>query len=184
MLLLSGFGQALFAQQKVNPPAAADSKQQYKAVLDELRSNPEFNQLPKADFDTTLLPNDQHTREVRKLMDQLGVMQLAVTQGEYALKAQQQDNNPFLQEFFLRFSRELRSGRIYNMMENLITGIYRKNFTLEEVLQLEAFYATPVGKKTISVLPELTQQGAKEGEKIGRYMGKVLIFEMINEASK
>jgi hypothetical protein len=183
-LLLSAFTQSGVAQEKTNPPAEADSKQQYRAVLEELRKNPDFNQMPLIDFDTTLLPDDSHTREVRKLMEQLGVMKMAVTQGELALKAQMQDNNPFLQEFFARFSSELHSGRIYKMMENLITGIYRKNFTLEEVLQLEAFYATPLGKKTISILPEITQEGAREGEKIGRYMGKVLVFEMIRESSK
>lgn len=184
VLLLSAFTQSAVAQEKTNPPAEADSKQQYRAVLEELRKNPDFNQMPQIDFDTTLLPDDSHTREVRKLMEQLDVMKMAVTQGELALKAQMQDNNPFLQEFFTRFSSELHSGRIYKMMENLITGIYRKNFTLEEVLQLEAFYATPLGKKTISILPEITQEGAREGEKIGRYMGKVLVFEMIRESSK
>lgn len=184
VLLLSAFTQIGFAQKKTDAPAEADPKQQYKAILEELRKNPDFSQMPRIDFDTTVLPDDQHTREVRKLMEQLGVMKMAVSQGELTLKAQMQDNNPFLQEFFTRFSNELHSGRIYRMMENLITGIYRKNFTLEEVLQLEAFYATPLGRKTISILPEITQEGAREGEKIGRYMGKVLVFEMISESSK
>lgn len=185
LLLLSGLSQALLAQQnKTAPPAETDSSQQYKTVLEELRKNPDFNQLPQLNVDTAGLPDDPHTREVRKLMKQLGVMQIAIAQGEYQLKAKMQDGNPFLQEFYARFSKELHSGRIYTMMDNLITALYRKNFTIEEVQQLEAFYATPVGKKTISVLPELTQQVAREGEKIGLYMGKVLIFEMINEGSR
>ncbi len=36
------------------------------------------------------------------------------------------------------------------------TSAYEKNFTIEEIKELIAFYKTPVGKKSIKVLPALT----------------------------
>ena len=39
--------------------------------------------------------------------------------------------------------------------------IYAKFFTHDEILQMVAFYETPVGKKTIEVMPELAVEMAR-----------------------
>lgn len=67
------------------------------------------------------------------------------------------------------------------VMVDAITKIYRDSFTMAELELLEAFYTTPVGRKTISLLPAITEAGGREGVKIGKYMGMVIIHEMINE---
>ena len=42
------------------------------------------------------------------------------------------------------------------VLETMKEG-YRKHFSLDELRQITAFYATPVGKKVISIAPELMQ---------------------------
>ncbi len=42
------------------------------------------------------------------------------------------------------------------VLETMKEG-YRKHFSLDELRQISAFYATPVGKKMISIAPELMQ---------------------------
>lgn len=45
-----------------------------------------------------------------------------------------------------------------------VVGIYASHFTPEEVKELLAFYGTGVGRKAISLLPTLTQEGAAVGQ--------------------
>ena len=42
--------------------------------------------------------------------------------------------------------------------------IYHKYLTLGEIKGLIQFYKTPLGKKTIAVLPQMTQEGMKAGQ--------------------
>ena len=44
---------------------------------------------------------------------------------------------------------------IYDPCVEALRESYRENFTLEELRQINAFYATPVGQKMIVVAPEL-----------------------------
>ena len=43
------------------------------------------------------------------------------------------------------------------------TLLYAEHFTVEELKELAEFYKSPLGKKTIEVLPKLTQEGVKMG---------------------
>ena len=44
-----------------------------------------------------------------------------------------------------------------------LTQIYAEAFTENELRDLIAFYQTPTGQKTLSLMPELTQKGAQLG---------------------
>ncbi len=50
-------------------------------------------------------------------------------------------------------------------LKSAMMALYEKEFTLEELKGLVAFYRTPLGQKALSKLPALTQSGAKLGEK-------------------
>jgi hypothetical protein len=45
--------------------------------------------------------------------------------------------------------------------------LYNRYFTNEEIKGLIQFYESPVGKKAIQVLPEITQEGMKRGMELG-----------------
>jgi hypothetical protein len=49
--------------------------------------------------------------------------------------------------------------------------IYHKYLTLEETNGLIRFYKTPLGRKTISVMPKMTQEGMKAGQEWGQSIG-------------
>ncbi|MFM7407780.1 MAG: DUF2059 domain-containing protein [Cuspidothrix sp.] len=46
--------------------------------------------------------------------------------------------------------------------------MYSKYFTNEEIKGIIAFYETPLGKKTLSVLPQISQESTAIGIKYGR----------------
>ena len=50
-------------------------------------------------------------------------------------------------------------------MKPEMAKLYMDRFTTEEILELKAFYETPLGKKTIRLLPELTAEGAALGQR-------------------
>ncbi len=50
---------------------------------------------------------------------------------------------------------------------NQLIPLYSKYYSNEEIKQIIAFYQTPVGKKTIMVLPQLTQESITIGQKYG-----------------
>ena len=50
--------------------------------------------------------------------------------------------------------------------------IYHKYLTLEETNGLIRFYKTPLGRKAISVMPKMTQEGMKAGQAWGQSIGQ------------
>ncbi len=61
-------------------------------------------------------------------------------------------------------------------------SLYAETFTAEELTELELFYQTPLGRKLILTLPDLTQKGMQIGmtaaqEKQGELMAKVQAFQ-------
>ena len=65
---------------------------------------------------------------------------------------------------------ELASGS----MEDLIVPIYARYFTLSEIEELLDFYRTPIGRKTIEVMPLLTQESMQVGQSWGMAIGPVI----------
>ena len=46
-----------------------------------------------------------------------------------------------------------------------MAGIYEENFTKDELKNLVAFYKSPLGQKSLQVLPEMTNAGGNLGKK-------------------
>lgn len=72
---------------------------------------------------------------------------------ENMLDAVGEEVNAFMTE-------EMESGSFIAYMY----PIYDKHFTEDELQQLIAFYETPLGIKTIRVMPEVTQEGMAAGQ--------------------
>lgn len=43
-------------------------------------------------------------------------------------------------------------------MEEMMTSAYSRNFTLDEMKAMTAFYKTPAGKKAVTVMPQIVQE--------------------------
>lgn len=58
---------------------------------------------------------------------------------------------------------------------------YDKNFTHEEIRGLIQFYQTPLGQKSISVIPKLVKETQEEGRKWGEDLGRQSMMEVLAE---
>jgi len=56
------------------------------------------------------------------------------------------------------------------MFKEMVIPLYDKYFTLEDLQGLRAFYGTPLGKKTIAVMPGLMQESLRMGMQFGESM--------------
>ncbi len=71
-------------------------------------------------------------------------------------------------------TRKLVEQRIDGLLKTIVP-IYDQYFTADEINELLAFYQTPIGKKTISVLPRLTQASMLAGQKWGQELVPELV---------
>lgn len=64
-----------------------------------------------------------------------------------------------------------------------IAALYAKNFTTQELKELNKFYQTPLGQKTVQLMPQLAAAGAQIGQsKMMQHMPEMKI--MVEEALK
>lgn len=64
-------------------------------------------------------------------------------------------------------STEIANGSF----EELVTPLYDKYFSISEIRELLAFYETEIGRKTIAVMPQLTQESMALGQSWGASIG-------------
>lgn len=79
--------------------------------------------------------------------------------------------------FFDRFRSKADSEHLLGMA----IPIYDKYFSHEEIRGLIKFYETPLGQKTISVLPQLMAEVQEEGRKWGGDLGSESMQEVLAE---
>ncbi len=65
----------------------------------------------------------------------------------------------------------------FDNIKNELADIYANSFTQTELEELARFYQTPVGKKILQKLPELTVEGARLGQrKVEEHLGELEIM--------
>jgi hypothetical protein len=97
---------------------------------------------------------------IKKLLDLTGSRKI-ITQLLNSLKTQYPQVPA---KFWDTFMAELKSD---DMIDEYIP-IYSKYFTNEEIKGIIAFYETPLGKKTLSVIPQISQESTAIWIKYGR----------------
>jgi hypothetical protein len=65
-----------------------------------------------------------------------------------------------------------------------VIPVYDKHFTHQEILELLAFYQTPIGKKTILVLPKVTNESMLAGQRWGQSLGPEIERRIINSLTR
>lgn len=100
--------------------------------------------------------------EAEILLDSMG-MQVALEQSiEQMLQLQLQQNPalaPYKNVMLQFFSKHMS----YERLKPQMIEIYATAFTASELKDINAFYATPTGKKTLVKMPELMAQGGQIG---------------------
>ncbi len=70
------------------------------------------------------------------------------------------------QRLYQFWNRKVREVMSYAALEKVLTPVYLRLFTLEEVEEINRFYRTPTGAKLIELLPTLTREAASAGEQL------------------
>jgi hypothetical protein len=97
------------------------------------------------------------------------LLESSLPQGEY--RAQ------LLDLFFQKFQAKMNVDQLLE----LAIPIYDKYFSLEDIEGLTKFYQTPLGKKTISVLPQVLIETQAAGRKYGEEAGRQAMMEVLEE---
>ncbi|MDR2236696.1 MAG: DUF2059 domain-containing protein [Chryseobacterium sp.] len=79
----------------------------------------------------------------------------------------------FWKEFAAEFTAE--------KMVELYVPIYAKYYTESDIDELIKFYKSPVGRKTISVMPAILQESMEAGGKLGREVAERVMEKMDKE---
>jgi uncharacterized protein len=66
-------------------------------------------------------------------------------------------------------------------LTNEIVDVWARDFTIDDLKGLQAFYQTPLGQKLIQTLPEVTQQGMQTGQAWGQRVYQAAITKHKDE---
>ena len=94
------------------------------------------------------------------------------------LLARLEDFDAFAERYRALFNERLDFSAI---IEAVYLPLYDKTFSEEELRQMVTFYRTPVGRKTIEVMPSLMQQAAEGIEGAVRPLAIGVVHEVVAE---
>lgn len=136
---------------------------------------------PLPEIDTVAAPNDELTKEIKKLLVVSNAIGNATMVGRNYLETQRKSNPNLPAEFFDRMLQAFDNGTVSGFTENVIIKLYREKFTIDEIRQALQFYETPLGKKLAVELGPIMSKSSVEGEKFGRYLAIKIIGDLMKE---
>jgi hypothetical protein len=102
--------------------------------------------------------------EIRKLIDLTGAANVSADALKQIIAPLKAEYPEVPQEFWDSFTKEVRSDELVD----LVVPIYDKYYTRDEIHELTVFYQSPVGQKTIKVLPQLSSEAINAGQQWGQ----------------
>lgn len=110
---------------------------------------------------------DSHRQKAEELLALMNTREMMLTAFESTtaqlLQSVPENKKEAVKEAFLKFAKSVADSPELN---NGLTDLYAANFTEPELIELIAFYSSPVGKKSLEKMPELFQKGAALGESV------------------
>jgi len=168
------------AQAVARNPQAASTRQTREPGTSTSTSTPESTQTSKIDpvkeaAIRRLIELTGGTTLATQVMDGMQknikpLMANALPPGEYRDK--------LIDLFFERF----RSKANLQQLTDMSVQLYDKYLSKEEVEGLIQFYSTPLGQKTLSVLPKMMVEMQTEGMKWGQDLGTQSMLEVLSES--
>lgn len=133
-------------------------------------------------FSQATFSSDESKAEAEILLDSMD-MKIALEQSIEQMLNLQLQQDPALvpyKEVMLKFFSKHMS---YESLKPQMIDMYAKAFTASELKDINAFYGTPTGKKTLAKMPELMAQGGQIGAQ--RIQGNIQeLQDMIKEESE
>ncbi len=116
------------------------------------------------------------TADIKTLLSLTKSGELAVSMMQEMLNAYRQGLPQVPEEFWLAFAKKVKTEDLVDML----VPIYDRHLTHSEVTSLIEFFQSPVGKKLVSVQPEIM----KESMQVGQAWGEKLANEVTAELQK
>ncbi len=121
---------------------------------------------------TTVAPSAAITA-AHQLLETMNMRQTYASMLERITQMQLQQNpelvviQPTIHAFFKKYMG-------WDALKDDMAAIYAKNYTAQELGEINAFYQTPVGQKTVQLMPQLAAAGAQIGQsKLAAHMGEL-----------
>jgi len=120
------------------------------------------------------LPSEEYRAVVQTLLEELGAAQLVVQMMNGAVEAHiqtlRQAGTPItpetvrvIRETMAEFAREFGEDGAFL---SLVTPIYAKHFTADELREILAFYRTRVGAKAVRAMPAIASETMSAGQEL------------------
>lgn len=116
-------------------------------------------------------------KDIRALLIETGSLKIGIQVASELFASYEQAFPNVPKEYWDRVIQMLNEEEFLS----LIIPIYDKYYTHEEIRELIAFYKTPVGKKTIEILPALTQESMLVGQAWGTKISERIYQDLVEE---
>jgi len=107
-------------------------------------------------------PDDARVAAARELLQALDMRQVLESAMAASFDAQLKAN-PALEPYRDVMLQWARTYVTWEAFEPKLVELYAQSFTVDEVHDMIAFYSTPTGHKSLTMLPELMQKGGEIG---------------------
>jgi Uncharacterized protein conserved in bacteria (DUF2059) len=125
--------------------------------------------------------------DIRKLLEISGAKRLV----EQSMEASEKSIRPlmtsslppgeyrekFIELFFTKFHSKADTQQLLDML----IPIYDKNLSHEDIKGMIEFYGTPLGQKTLTVIPAIMAEAREAGRKWGENLGRQTVKEVLAE---
>jgi len=102
--------------------------------------------------------------EIRKLIELTGAANISADALRKIIDPLRAGFPQVPEEFWNTFIKEVHSDELID----LVVPIYDKYYTRDEIQDLTRFYQSPIGQKTIKVLPKLSAEAIDAGQEWGK----------------
>jgi hypothetical protein len=114
--------------------------------------------------DTTAVPEDELTHAIRELRKNRGGLD---AQAAVMMKiGEEAEKGTLKKEEAEKLRASFATGKAAKWLENAVIRIYREHFTLAEIKDIAAFYATDAGKKMSESFPLVVLESMKAAETV------------------
>lgn len=121
-------------------------------------------------FSAQAVAQTEKDNDIRKLMTSMGMADMSNQIKSQLISSIRQSYPDVPARVWDEVSAEVQTKEMIDMM----VPIYSKYYTHEEVKDLIKFYNTPVGQKTIQVMPALMQESMSVGQQWGLKLTQIV----------
>ena len=128
-------------------------------------------------FIGTLAFSQASEAKIKEFIKITGADKLAISSMQTYMDQLKKNAPNIPDEFWNEFAKEFTADK----MVQLYVPIYAKYYTESDIDELIKFYKSPVGQKTISVLPSILQESMEAGGKMGREVAERVMEKLDGE---